>query len=319
MEDPLPAWIRTDDELYRLADELAPHRIVALDTESDSLHHYFEKTCLIQIALEDRRSFLIDPLAVRDLSPLAPMMADPATRKVVHAADYDIAVLGRDFGFRIGNLFDTMIASRFLGWTEYGLAAVLAREFGMRVDKGPQRADWSQRPLPPALETYAAQDVAMLIPLQRRLEAALAKAGRLNWLIEECDALVVQESSHPASPPPADPAKAAGARDLTPRQAAVLARLFAVRERIAQRMDRPRFRIVSDATLVRMAAQMPRTTAALERIRGIPRPVLRNPQPWLGAVRQGIEDPPPRPPDRQQPSRLHVSPTIGARLGRLRA
>lgn len=319
MEHPSPAWIRTNDDLHRLAGVLAAQRIVALDTESDSLHHYYEKTCLLQVGLEDHRSFLVDTLAVRDLSPLGPLIADPAIRKVFHAADYDIAVLGRDFGFQIENLFDTMIASRFLGWTDYGLAAVLAREFDMHVDKGPQRADWSQRPLPPALEAYAAQDVAMLIPLQRRLEDALTQANRLDWVIEECEALVHQDLNHPSSPPPADPSKAPGARDLTPRQAAVLARLFTLRERFAQRMNRPRFRVVGDATLVRMASQMPRTPADLESIRGMPRPILHHPQPWLDAIRQGIEDPPPQAPERHQPPRPRVSSAIGARLGRLRA
>ncbi len=314
-----PTWIRDTEALARLVDELAVQEIVALDTESDSLHHYFEKTCLIQVGLADHRAFLLDPLEIRDLSALGPIMENPAIRKVFHAADYDIIVLGRDFQFRFANLFDTMFAARFLGWTEFGLAAVLEREFGMLVDKGPQRADWSQRPLPPALEAYAAQDVAMLIPLQQRMEELLVQAGRLDWVIEECDALTAQESSHPSAPHPADPTKAPGARDLTPQQTAVLARLYEVREAVSQRLDRPRFRVVSDATLVRIATAMPLDRAALERIRSVPRPVLNHHRAWLDAIHQGIADPPVHPQTRQDPPRRRTSATVGARLGRLRA
>lgn len=314
-----PEWIRDDTALEQLVLALSDQDIVALDTESDSLHHYYEKTCLIQVGLSDGRTFLIDPLAVRDLSTLGPILANPAVCKVFHAADYDIAVLGRDFGFRLAGLFDTMLACRFLGWTDFGLAAALGREFGMTIDKGPQRADWSQRPLPPSLEAYAAQDVAMLIPLQRRLRDALVQAGRLEWVIEECDALTTQTHHHPTTPALPDPTKAPGARNLDPRQAAVLAALFQMREDIAQHLDRPRFKVVPDATLVRIAAVMPRDPDALARIPGVPRPMLHHARTWMDVIHRAMTGPLAPPLARHDAPRMRTSATVGARLGRLRA
>jgi ribonuclease D len=319
MTNAAPTWIRDDEALARLAAELAAQPVVAMDTESDSLHHFFEKTCLIQVGLADGRTFLIDPLVIGDMAPLGPVLAAPGIRKVFHAADYDIAVLARDFGFRLAGLFDTMLACRFLGWTDFGLAAALHREFGLTIDKGPQRADWSQRPLPPDLEAYAAQDVSMLIPLHERLRDALTAAGRLDWVIEECEALIAQEPVHPSAPQMPDPSRAPGARDLNLRQAAVLAALYETREEVARRLDRPRFKVVSDATLVRIAGIMPLGHDELARIPGVPRPMLHHARSWLDAIRRGVEGPPAEPTPRPDAYRPRTSPIVGARLGRLRA
>ena len=130
----------------RFAAELAQETIVAVDLEADSMHSYQEKVCLLQFTTPSR-TLLIDPLAVDDLSPLGPVLADPAIRKLFHAADYDIRCLNRDFGFEVRGLFDTMIACQFLGEEKVGLADILGKYFGVVLDKQFQRADWSQRPL----------------------------------------------------------------------------------------------------------------------------------------------------------------------------
>src|SRR5438105_12202752 len=156
-------WIRTPAELADLVASLQGRPAVALDTESDSLHHHREKVCLVQVGVEEG-GWLVDPLAARDLSALAPLLADPAVVKVLHGADYDVTTLKRDFGFAFAGLFDTMIAARFLGLPEIGLQALLRREFGVTLTKESQKDDWSRRPLTAAQEAYALADVAHLIP-----------------------------------------------------------------------------------------------------------------------------------------------------------
>src|SRR5712691_4257261 len=162
-------WIRTTAELSELAGSLAGRRAIALDTESDSLHHHREKVCLVQIGVEEG-GWLVDPLAARDLSPLAPLLADPAMVKVLHGADYDVTTLKRDFGFSFAGLFDTMIAARFLGLPEIGLQAVAKAELGVAISKDSQKDDWSRRPLTPTQEAYALADVHSLLALRGRLE-----------------------------------------------------------------------------------------------------------------------------------------------------
>jgi len=145
---PAPVLITRQAALQRLADTLRGEKIIAVDTESNSLYAYQEQVCLIQFTARGI-DYLVDPLALDDLSPLAPVFSDPAIEKVFHAAEYDLICLKRDFGYTFNNLFDTMVAARILGRELYGLGAILEEEFGVQVDKRYQRANWGQRPLPP--------------------------------------------------------------------------------------------------------------------------------------------------------------------------
>jgi ribonuclease D len=248
---------------------------------------------------------------------MAPIMADPSIEKVIHGADYDVAMLRRDFGFAINGLFDTMLACRFLGWTEFGLGAALNREFGLTVDKGPQKADWSRRPLPPALHAYAAQDVSHLIPLRNRLVDALSGMGREAWAREESEAVSRMASANSA-PPPGDPWKAPGARDLSPREASILVSLFQAREDVARRINLPRFRVVHDGALVTLASARPASVRDLAHVPGVPRTLLRRPEYWLGAIARGEAAPETLQPATPRTPRPRTSPVVGARLGLLR-
>ena len=260
-------WIRTTGELAELVGSLAGRRAIALDTESDSLHHHREKVCLVQIGVEEG-GWLVDPLAARDLSPLAPLLADPAVVKVLHGADYDVTTLKRDFGFTFASVFDTMIASRVLGRPEIGLQALLRTEFGIALAKDSQKDDWSRRPLTPTQEAYALADVAHLIPLHDRLVAALQELGRLEWVREECAAVAALEPARRGRDAEAWQ-KVKGARRLSRRQQAVLQAVFAWRDAIADRTDVPAFKIVSSETLMDLAERHPATEEELRAMKGL--------------------------------------------------
>ena len=125
--------------------ELAASTSVAVDTESNSLHAYRERVCLLQFSTATT-DYIVDPLALPDLNALAPFFASPAHEKIFHAAEGDLLGLGRDFQFTFANIFDTMVAARTLGWPHVGLAAVLKAEFDVTLSKTHQRADWGRRP-----------------------------------------------------------------------------------------------------------------------------------------------------------------------------
>jgi ribonuclease D len=252
------AWIRTPEALGQLARSLAGGRAFGLDTESDSLFHHFEKVCLVQIATEDGDCYLVDTLVVRDLSPLAPIMADPSLVKVLHGADYDVTTLKRDFAFTFASLFDTMIAARLLGRPELGLAAVARDELGVSLSKDNQKDDWSRRPLTPQQEAYAAADVAHLVTLQQRLASRLESLGRLGWLREECDAVAALGPAARQRDPDAY-LSIKGAKRLAPRALAALRELVAWRERRAQETDLPAFKILGNEVLLRLAELPPGT------------------------------------------------------------
>jgi ribonuclease D len=260
-------WIRTSAEVAELAAGLRGSRALALDTESDSLHHHREKVCLVQLASDNGHAVLIDPLAGADLAPLGALFADPAVAKVLHGADYDVTTLKRDFGFTFAGLFDTMIAARVLGLPEIGLAAVAAAELGIVLSKDSQKDDWSRRPLTPTQERYALADVEHLLGLRDRLVEKLTAAGRLDWVREECDAVAELVAARRERDPEAWQ-KVKGARQLSRRQQAVLRAAYAWREVIARETDIPSFKIQSSETLLAIAAKQPATMAELKAVRG---------------------------------------------------
>jgi ribonuclease D len=278
-------WVRTPEELVLLARSLEGCRAIGLDTESDSLYHHFEKVCLVQIATDRGDTFLVDPLAVRDLSPLAPAMATPGLVKVLHGADYDVTTMKRDFGFSFASLFDTMIAARLLGRTEIGLSAVARDELGVVLTKANQRDDWSRRPLTPPQEAYALADVRYLVDLRARLEAKLAAAGRLEWLLEECQAVACLEPAARKRDPDAF-LSLKGAKRLPPRALAVLRELHAWRERRAAETDTPAFRVLGNEALVRLAELRPRSASDLRAVPGVLSRLHRQADDILAAVRR---------------------------------
>lgn len=254
-------WIRSTDALAGFLADVASAPALALDTESNSLYRYRERVCLIQLAA-GAHSALLDPLVLPDLSPLGAVLADERVVKVLHAADNDITALKRDHGVTFANVFDTMLAARFLGQTDFGLRAVLHHELGVEISKSSQKDDWAARPLSPEQEAYALADVTHLVALCERLGRRLHAAGRLGWLREEGDAC----AALPAAQRRADPDAylgLKGASDLTPRQLAVLRELHAVREARAEATNTPPFRIMQPTTLIALAVASPRSSAAV--------------------------------------------------------
>jgi ribonuclease D len=310
-------WIRTPEALARLAQELRAGQAFALDSESDSLYHHFDKVCLVQLATEGGDAWLLDPLALRDLSPLAPAMADPAVTKVLHGADYDVTTLKRDFGFTFTRLFDTMIAARFLGMAEIGLMAVARRELGVELSKGSQKDDWSRRPLSPAQEEYALADVRHLLALHARLAERLRAAGRLAWVEEECAAVAALEPARRKKDPDAYQ-KVKGVRRLDPRRQAVLRELLAWREGRAELTDVPPFKIAGNETLLALAEAAPRDRPALTALRLNGR-LLEQAPALLAAVERGLRLPESELPRLPRVPRPNVSDTERRRGEALRA
>jgi ribonuclease D len=283
-------WVRTPQALASLARSLEGCRAIGLDTESDSLYHHFDKVCLLQLATDRGEAFLVDTLAVRDLSPLAPAMANPALVKVLHGADYDVTTLKRDFAFAFASLFDTMIAARLLGRSEIGLAAVARDELGVALTKDSQKDDWSRRPLTPRQEAYALADVAHLVPLHERLSAKLAAAGRLDWLREECEAVARLEPAARRRDPEAY-LDVKGARRLPPRALAALRELHAWRERRAEETDLPAFKVLGNEALMRLAERRPGDVDGLAQVPGVLPRLRRQAEDLLAAVRRAEELP----------------------------
>ena len=311
-------WIRDGAALAALAEALRAGPALALDSESDSLHHHVEKVCLLQLCGADGRVALVDTLALRDLSPLAPLMADPALVKVLHGADYDVTTLKRDFGFEFAGLFDTMIAARFLGRAQFGLQALAAAELGVTLSKDSQTDDWSRRPLTPRQESYAADDVRHLLVLRERLEAALLAAGRLDWVLEECAAVAALPAAERRRDAQAF-LRLKGATKLARRSLAVLREAWAWREAQAEESDIPSFKLVSTEALLELAQSPPASEAELRARRGLSPRLKGRLGGLLEAVRRGQSVPPDQWPEVPRSPRPVIPAEVQARVQRLRA
>ena len=253
-------------DLQKMIRSLEKQKAVAIDLEADSMYHYKEKVCLIQIATE-KASFVVDPLAIKDLAPLKPIFSNPDIKKIFHGADYDVRSLYRDFKIRINNLFDTELACRFLGIKETGLQAVLKTYFNVNVDKKYQKKDWSKRPLPKEMMAYASKDVIYLLPLARMLIRKLKKLDRITWVFEECEDLSkvrpVLSNDGPLF------MKFKGAGRLKSRSLAVLEALLQFRKRVAERKDRPFFKIIGNESMMKIATARPVTLRRLKNIKAL--------------------------------------------------
>jgi len=260
-------WIDRQADFDRMLERIRSEQLVAVDTEADSLHSYFDKVCLMQVSVPGE-DFVVDPLASIDLSGLGRLLADRATTKVLHGADYDLRILNRDFGFAISNLIDTMVCSQLLGYEAFGLAALLKRHFGLELDKSHQRADWAMRPLPPRMLDYAAMDTRHLIELSTILREELQRAGRWDWALEEFSRLEsirfeAREEDEETF------RKLKGSSSLERRGLAVLSRLYQWRDKLAQRSDRPPFKVASNELMVEVARLLPRSREALSKVKGV--------------------------------------------------
>ena len=251
----MPPIIRsTDDPAFRqLLGEAEGARAIVIDTESDSLYHYHQKICLIQVGTEARSSYLLDPLEGFPVEALRALLENRDLTKVFHGADYDIALLKAKAGIGVRNIYDTMIAARFLGRTEVGLQATLRDELGLAISKGNQKDDWSARPLSEEQLQYALTDVNHLLDVVAKQRAALEEKGRLHWVQEECAAL---EALH-GLPEKTDPREVfrdvKGVAALPPRGLAIFRELIACREHIADELDLPPFRVAVNEALLSLA------------------------------------------------------------------
>jgi len=260
-------FIDTQETFDAAMARVAAQPVVALDTEADSLHSYFDKVCLIQMSIPGE-DMIIDPLCKFDLAKFGEVLANRAITKILHGADYDLRILDRDFGFTIANLIDTMVCSQLLGYEAFGLAALLDRHFGFKVDKKHQRADWAMRPLPPDMLEYAATDTRHLIALAGRLRDELTALGRWEWAVEEFGRQEqIRFNEKDGDEEPFRRLKGLGALDR--RSLAVVRALYDFRDGLAREADRPPFKIFGNDLIFEIARLKPSSTQDFNSIKGV--------------------------------------------------
>lgn len=312
-------WIERQDLLDEALSRLATHLTIAVDTEADSLHSYFDKVCLIQISVPDE-DLIVDPLAGVELARFGELLANPAITKVFHGGDYDLRILHRDFGFTVRNLVDTSVCAQLLGYEAIGLAALLDRHFGVKLNKTHQRADWSMRPLPPDMLDYASMDTHYLIALAARLREELEALGRWEWAVEEF-ARLENVRYREASDEDAEPwRKVKNIGNLDRRSLAIVRDIYAWRDALARKADRPPFKILGNDTLVEIAKAKPATHRDLAHISAVSRyHADRYGRELVAIVRRALEIPDAELPGKNEPKPWIRDKSLEARINRLKS
>lgn len=237
--------------LEKLLSRIEASGSIAIDTEGDSLHSYFEKLCLIQITIPGVDA-IVDPLAGLDLTGL--LRVSETRRLILHGADFDLRMLRRIGEFAPKDVFDTVIAARLTGHTEFSLAALVKEHFGVVLSKGSQKANWARRPLSPVMLEYAHNDTRYLIELTAKLEERLIRLGRLDWCRQSCERVVEQALSSSATEG-RERWRIKGWATTRGLETAMLRAIWHWREEEAQTIDRPAFHILRNEDLLRAAKE----------------------------------------------------------------
>ncbi len=243
-------YIDNAESLEQLTHALDATTRVGLDTEADSLHHYFEKVCLIQLSFSGT-SYIVDPLAGLSLAAFLEELSKKEL--ILQGADYDLRMLKKSFKFKPqAPIFDTMITAQVLGDEKIGLAALAEKFCGVVLTHAGQKSDWSRRPLSQGQLVYASDDTRYLETIADAQAASLRELGRLDWHRECCER-VVETVLSPGRIDEKEAWRIKGSSRLAPKELAFLREIWEWRDDAARKRDRPPFMILRNEDLIELA------------------------------------------------------------------
>jgi len=294
-----PQFVNKQAVFEKILLDLKGEKTLAVDTEANSLYAYREQVCLIQIS-SSTKDYILDPLALEDISPLGEVFSNPSIEKIFHASEYDILIMYDEYQFGFRNLFDTMLAAQILGRNKLGLDALLEEIVGIQVNKKYQRANWGKRPLPEDMLQYAQMDTHYLLKIRHALAAELEKKG-LTPIATEDFSRACRVHRQDREERLAPYWRINGARKLPPQKAAVLVKLFEYREQVARKRNQPVFKVISSQTLLSLAEQCPTSAQQLLKLDLVGKNVLRrHTEGLVQAISAGLASDPVRPPRRER-------------------
>lgn len=294
--------VTTGEQLKRAADSLASGQGPAgVDAERASGFRYGSEAYLVQVHRRGSGTFLFDPTAIDDFTPLREAILEEEW--ILHAASQDLACLDM-LGLRPARLFDTELASRLLGFERVGLGSIVEQLLGIRLDKAHSAADWSTRPFPESWLEYAALDVALLPDLRDAVAQELDAQGKMEIATEEFEAVRTKAPKEPAAEPWRK--LAGGTRLRSPRELALARELWAARDAVAREKDVAPGRLIPDSSLIVAAAMNPRSPGELASNKDFRGRASRSElDRWWKAILKGKTAETPRPPARDRDAMPH--------------
>lgn len=243
--------IDDEDKLKKCVNELKKNNIIGIDIECENnLHHYGVRVAIIQISTE-KINYIVDTIILKDISLLKEVFEDKSIKKIFHDVSFDLRMLKTEYDFNVKNIYDTQIASSFLGNTQIGLAELLQKYFNVHKEHKFQMADWSRRPLSKEHLSYAINDTKYLIQLSIILDKELEKMGRLSWVYEELKNLESKDWNYNQG----TFFNIRGIKSLTDKERAIAYELYEVREKLAKKVNRPTHFIFSNKRMLEFSTK----------------------------------------------------------------
>lgn len=297
-----PVLVQTDSELAQAVEQLHDTGTFGYDTEFIGENSYYPHLCVIQAATTDR-VFLIDPLAIKDLSPWWALLTDPALCKILHAGAQDIEPVHRLTGKPIANVFDTQVVAGLVG-LDYPLSLgnTIQTILGVEHDAGAKFSKWDRRPLTPQQVYYAAGDVRYLCAMHAWMSDQLAQLNNTAYAQLACEELC--DPKRYAFDPLARKVKAKGINKLSRKKRAVFNGLLVWRENLAREMNITPRGLLGDEAVYEIANRLPLETRLLQHIKFVPRPVAeQHGQALIQIIQAAIDGPHPLKPSPPKHSR----------------
>lgn len=260
-------YIDTPEKLAQLCEQISQQPWIALDTEFLREKTYYPVFCLLQIATPEWVA-CVDPLVLKDLTPLFETIYNPGIIKIFHACRQDLEIFYQIVGKVPEPIFDTQIAAPLLGIQENpGYAMLVSTFLNINLSKAHTRTDWTIRPLSAEQLEYAADDVIYLCKIYEIMRDKLVALGRFDWLTEDFKLLNNPELYQ--IPPEKAWLKVKGKNKLTGRQLSIIQAVTQWREQTAQKEDKPRSWLLRDEMLLELAKLQPTTPTELAAVRGM--------------------------------------------------
>ncbi len=277
-------YIDTPAALEEAAKQWGLSADLAVDLECENnLHHYGAYLSLIQIS-NGLENWIVDVLALKEIKPIIAVFENKNVQKVFHDVGFDFRILFEQFSCRPKNIFDTQIAALLLGKENIGLGSLLEEYLSIHKEKKFQMADWTKRPISPAMLSYAVTDILYLLPLREILKKELKEKGRLSWAEEEFAVIEKTLFNYTEQ----DYLEVRGVKELSERQLGIFKQLFFLRKKMAQLVDRPVHFVISNKRLKELAAD---SSVNWNQLRGV-HPIVRvKAELFREAVEKGKKEP----------------------------
>lgn len=304
-------FVNSDSALREECAAYSKSARLAIDTEFVGERTFYPRLELVQLAAGGR-IVLVDPQKIRDWSPLAALLANPAIEKVLHAGGVDLPILERATGQFPKPVLDTQIAAAFLGFGYQASLSSLTRELlEVELDGKHTTSDWSQRPLTDAQLAYAADDVRYLEQMAVELERRLDERGRRAWYEEEQRARIEEQSSPEEVDEMLLYRRVKGSNGLAAKELVILRELAVWRDRTARETDTPRRTVFTDDGLVELSQFAPQTKDAMSRLRRVPKgPAMRQAEEIIEVINRARRIPRDHWPQRAAGTRREIPPGV---------